>query len=616
MNMLDLQGLIRGEVLGHWQRVWEVRERLPFMVWCERNIVIGTGENRQHAGKYRREPVHSMSRLYEEFLDSDEWRELTIQKGSQAAATSHALMAMLRYMEEMPGNVVYVIHSQDEAKNISDRFKEFAWHSEAGAKMLEGMDPDDNKVLKIKLPGGTIWFTGAQSAGTLASKPGVVLVVNDEVNKHKDIKGETSSMNLLRSRIKADDAAKMLGFSSPTDEKGQITVEVMAGSRHRDFLPCPHCGEMQWLKPGRLRYEHCKDLAGEYDLERVLLETRYACSGCGKEIEEIHKPSMLAGGEWRATNFKKSVGKVEGERDKGVSADLERMVPMWIPGRMSALTNDLYATWGKSTWGHIAVEAIKARGDRKAMHDLKNNRYGEAFARGGAAAVTAADIEKLKGAYLRGSVMYEPSVVIFGADTQGDCWKWVMCGFRENGDCMFSDWGMSLNFKDMMIRAKNGVEYEGKNYMAKFCLVDEGGNRTREVRKNVHGLSPWFNACKGLGGIQVRTTLEWRNFDVDKEDEGMGKQVRVLVYDDDGFKLEMYKDMIYKAARAGTKDAQAALLGSKRMYFPVDLDEVVVNELCSEREVDGKWKTHGPNDFGDALKECIIGHAAIGHAFK
>ena len=81
--------------------------------------------------------------------------------------------------------------------------------------------------------------------------------------------------------------------------------------------------------------------------------------------------------------------------------------------------------------------------------------------------------------------------------------------------------------------------------------------------------------------------------------------------DDDGFKLELYKDMIYKAARAGTKDAQAALMGSKRMFFPVDLDEVVTSELCSEREVDGKWKKHGANDFGDALKECIIGLSLI-----
>ena len=72
-----------------------------------------------------------------------------------------------------------------------------------------------------------------------------------------------------------------------------------------------------------------------------------------------------------------------------------------------------------------------------------------------------------------------------------------------DGDCMFSDWRMSLKFRDMMVRAKEGVEFEGKRYMANFCLVDEGGNRTREIRKNVHGLSPWFHACKDLGGINT-----------------------------------------------------------------------------------------------------------------
>jgi len=57
-------------------------------------------------------------------------------------------------------------------------------------------------------------------------------------------------------------------------------------------------------------------------------------------------------------------------------------------------------------------------------------------------------------------------------------------------------------------------------------------------------------------------------------------------------------------------------MGSKRCFFPSDLSEGVTKELCSERVVDGKWRKHGANDYGDVVKYILIGHAAVGHVFK
>ncbi|WP_353212677.1 phage terminase large subunit family protein, partial [Rhodovarius sp.] len=58
----------------------------------------------------------------------------------------------------------------------------------------------------------------------------------------------------------------------------------------RYFVPCPACGEMQWLRFERLLWE------------KGAPETaRYHCDACDHPMQEHDKTAMLGGGEWRAT---------------------------------------------------------------------------------------------------------------------------------------------------------------------------------------------------------------------------------------------------------------------------------------------------------------------------
>jgi phage terminase large subunit GpA-like protein len=70
----------------------------------------------------------------------------------------------------------------------------------------------------------------------------------------------------------------------------RIEREFEASDQRRYFVPCPHCGHMQWLEFERLRWAKGKpETAG------------YHCAGCEAPIAEHHKTAMLASGEWRAT---------------------------------------------------------------------------------------------------------------------------------------------------------------------------------------------------------------------------------------------------------------------------------------------------------------------------
>jgi len=601
-------------------RVWRPREELGFVQWCRDNITLRESESPDYAGRYTPAMVTPVARLFEQFLDDPTQRLLVLSKCSQSSASSHALFEIVRRVERgVPGNIVYVIHSAEEARNIGHRLDALLADCVRAADIVDEVPADDKSTLVKRLPGKTIWLTGAGSAGALASKPGVSLVVVDEVDKHKLLKGEAETIELASQRGKTVGDRKVVAFSTPTTDDGQIWRAFLDGSRMEYVCPCPQCREMIPLEVSQLRWGHCKDLAGEYDLHRVLEETLVECPECHGTFPDDGKRGMVDAGEWRPTNYHEEVDELLEEEagDGGGEGGEIGPRPRWQPGVMSARLGDMHSFWPGSSWGDLAVERIKVGSDPLKLHGFLNNREGKPFKQGAMAAVELRHVDALRGAYRRGSVPVDPDIVVFAADTQDAAWKWAICAFKE-GDCYVSDYGISLSWREVMERARDGVIYEGDERMANICGVDEGGHRAREVRKNVLPLAPWFVPMKGLGGLQVRSVLGWRSHQVDPDaDASRGQAVETvecLTFDDDGFKRELYRDRIL----SGKKQRDG--LAGRSIWFPIDMDESFARELCAEQLVKGEnpktgkigwyWRVKGANDFGDAVKMCLILHAA------
>lgn len=600
------------------KRVWMPREELGFVDWCRQNITLRESESPDYAGRYTPEMVTPVAKLFEQFLDDPSMRLLILSKCSQSSASSHALFEIVRRVERgVPGNIVYVIHSAEEARNIGHRLDALLADCMRTSDIVDEVSADDKSTLVKRLPGKTIWLTGAGSAGALASKPGVSLVVVDEVDKHKLLKGEAETIELASQRGKTVGDRKVIAFSTPTTDSGQIWRAYMDGSQSIYHCPCPECHAKIPLEVDMLRWGHCKDLAGEYDLERVAKETLVECPECHEKFDDSQKRWMVDEGEWVPTNYyDDSELELEGE-DLGPR-------PRWRPGVMSARLGDMHSFWPGSSWGDIAIEKIKLAGDPLKTHGFLNNREGKPFKEGGTASVELRHVESLRGSYKRGAVPVRPDLVVFAADTQDAAWKWVIGAFTKDGDFYLSDYGVSLSWREVMERARDGVIYNGEEFMSNFCGVDEGGHRTREVRKNVLNMGPWFVPMKGLGGVQVRTVIGWRSHQVDPDANPQGgvpiEHVECLTYDDDTFKRELYRDRIL----AGK--AQRDALAGRNIYFPADMDEAFARELCAEQLVKGEnprtgqigwyWKVKGANDFGDATKMCLILYACTKASLK
>jgi phage terminase large subunit GpA-like protein len=252
-----------------------------------------------------------------------------------------------------------------------------------------------NRQLSKEFPGGQLVMTGANSAVGLRSMSARFLFL-DEVDAYPgDVEGEGDPVALAEARARTFGwRRKTLLVSTPTiSGLSRIEREYQATDRRRFFVPCPHCGAMQWLRFERLVWEK-----GQPDT------ARYLCEACDGAIGEQHKTAMLGAGEWRAT--------------------AEPQDPHAVGFHVSAL----YSPVGWFSWAQAAREWEAAQGDDRAVKTFRNTVLGECWQESG----EAPDWRRLydrREAWEPGTVPAGGLLLTAGVDVQRDrleasVWAW------------------------------------------------------------------------------------------------------------------------------------------------------------------------------------------------
>ena len=205
-------------------------------------------------------------------------------------------------------------------------------------------------MLSKEFPGGILVLTGANSATGLRSMPARYVFL-DEVDAYPasaDEEGDPVTLAEARTTTFSH-RRKVFMVSTPTIRGlSRIEREFEASDQRRYFVPCPHCGQRQWLQFERLRWAKGKPETAAY-----------ACEGCERPIAEHHKTDMLARGEWRAT---------------ATSAD-----PNAIGFHLSAL----YSPIGWKSWEQIARDWLAAQGSDEMLRAARNTLLGETWVESG-----------------------------------------------------------------------------------------------------------------------------------------------------------------------------------------------------------------------------------------
>ena len=276
-------------------------------------------------------------------------------KAAQVGATEAGNNWIGFVIHHAPGPMLAVLPTVEMAKRSSrGRIDPLIEDSAALKERVKPARSRDagNSMLSKEFPGGILVLTGANSATGLRSMPARYVFL-DEVDAYPasaDEEGDPVTLAEARTTTFAH-RRKVFMVSTPTIRGlSRIEREFEASDQRRYFVPCPHCGAMQWLQFERLRW--AKDQP----------ETAaYHCEGCERPIAEHHKTRMLERGEWRAT---------------ATPTD-----PTAIGFHLSAL----YSPIGWKSWAQIARDWLAAQGSDEMLRAARNTLLGETWVESGEA---------------------------------------------------------------------------------------------------------------------------------------------------------------------------------------------------------------------------------------
>lgn len=362
-------------------------------------VRITATQNKTYAGEiydFDRFPVAST--LVFGFFADRQARELIVQKPVQTALTACAFFAVAwTLVEGGGGNVIYVMHGRDDARNkVKSDIKPIFGQIQGLTNPDDKVDPETGSM-ELRYGRGTFMVGGGQSASTLTSTAaGTVLL--DEAALHRIIAGKTTH-DLARERLTGADEGKLMSFSKPEreavftpDEKTgrmkyephELTVmdaEFLSGDQREFHCPCPHCGTWQSIQWEAIRYSHLNEaLPGAAPIwawDRFESEVYWECPTCQGQVHEgREKREMILAGAAAA-------------REPGgmarcwppAPANQRRaagMYPRAQPAKWSATISSLTdIAFSSLTWGKLAIQWINAQGDPTKLVAFITGRLGK-----------------------------------------------------------------------------------------------------------------------------------------------------------------------------------------------------------------------------------------------
>lgn len=365
--------------------------------WADRYRLLSSRASAE-AGRYRTDRTPYMRGVMDALSPGHPARRVVFMKAAQVGATEAGNNWLGYCVHQAPGPFLAVQPTTDLAKRLSQQRIEPLIDESPELRVLilpARSRESGNTVLSKRFAGGQLVLTGANSAVGLRSMPARYVFL-DEVDAYEgDVEGEGDPVALAIARSRTfGHRAKAFLVSTPTIKGlSRIEREYEVSDRQRFFVPCPHCGHMQWLRFERLRWE-ADDPDG----------AAYWCEACEQPIDEQHKTAMLAAGEWRPT--------------------AEAVDPHTVGFHISAL----YSPVGWRSWAALARDRIAAKGDDAALKTFMNTDLGETWQERG----EAPDWQRLydrREEWPVGTVPAGGLVLTAGADIQHDrievdVWAW------------------------------------------------------------------------------------------------------------------------------------------------------------------------------------------------
>jgi len=391
-------------------------ERITVSEWAEEHRTLSEGLT-PYPGPYSFDVCPYMREIVDCLSESSPVREVAVMKGTQIMFTVGGIENWIGYTIDIaPGPMLYVTgdaglaDTQMELRIDSMINNSGIAHKIGTQSKREGQRKTGDIKTRKEFPGGFLVAAGPNSGAKLRSMSFKKVNV-DEVDSFRDSTGkEGDPVYLIRRRVDAfTESYKILWGSTPLfSHNSKILQLYKEGDQRKYFVPCKHCGHMQFLKwgkkdePGGLHFDHDEDdmLICEVnkDGEITSSSVRYICEKCGGEWTNRDKDFFLPRGEWRPTANPRRPG----------------MRSYHIPGLLSPV--------GFRSWENAVIEYLQIKHEnfqKLKFQNWVNTFLGEPFEdRGGKPKIEALLTQERT--YHAGSLPQDarPLMITIGSDIQ------------------------------------------------------------------------------------------------------------------------------------------------------------------------------------------------------
>lgn len=595
-------GAFKGAFEGH---VWE---------WSDENVYFS--EKMAAEASHYDSSMTPWAREWQDLPLDPDCHEADIMKSSQTGATESVLNVIRWMPDNWPGNVGYIINSQKKAQRISKvRLRETLLEC---AEDQVTDDPNDASTYHIILRNMEIAISGSGSANAFR-ETWYRLGVLDEPEDHETQGDGTTSYDNIQSRFTTVSDSLLFVIGKPQEKGGIIHRCFLKGSQEKYLVPCPCCGHRIELIFDNLQYSHCKDLTGQFDLERVLEETWYQCQICGGRIEEKQKRAMVLDGRWVPTPEK--------YRER-----LDGRVIQAEPGVRSFHISDVYSLFPKVRWGILVKKyliAHKIAPNITAQNAFCTEHLGRpiepqemGFRDGTIEALRGGLVEEVNGRKVvhghKFSLCYEhheeiaplpipdPDYISITADKQGYGLKFVVFCWSKKGEAYPIDYGLLAgdNPEELLVDLRHrrySVPGTDRRLPIFGGLVDSGWDRKPVFEACIRAQTLGFQLYPSRGDFyhsEYKGKSIYLREKVDFTESGV--PVDVWNYYDHAVKMDFYIGKVHRRDQP-------------RLWMPDPVPPPFLTELTSEKltmTTEGGRKKQkfvhvesmGPNDYGDCFK--------------
>lgn len=550
--------------------------------WCADNIYISPRIPTARPGAWRSDNVAALCAPGGPLaaLDDPTVETVVVAKGSQTALTTTAYCWLAKCMTLDPGSALIVMNSTQDARDKSAETWRPIWEDSPHLRGLisENRKRDWTKLYQL-LNRSPVYWMGANSAGRLASKP-IRRLILDEVDKYperfktdKKTSREAGAAALAEQRVKTfrqSGLAKILVFSTPTTEHGEVWRRFEQGDMRKFYVLCPKCGTAQLMVWQHFRLD--MELAAKNPSEAVAA-CHYECPHCKAKWTDHDRWAAIDKGEWRATTKAKD----------------PKCASFHLPSWCSKMVTHVY----------LAQQWIKTQESSSSLQDFINSECGEPFAQY-EAVVRVGQFVNLEGGYSEGELFadVEPYRALYA-----DCDAWVFGGVDvQKGYLMavfrqFVAGGDSALVWSGDVATFEALDELAAKYNAQFVLID---NRYR-----THEVNLWCSAHSGYIPTQGVTrrgrmlfSVEALNISEGKRGQRYGAEIEFLRHDPDMLK-DMLKDRI-------EKKSGVPLWLVPRGY---STNREYCAQMTAEKCINGKWQAipaGRPNHYWDAEALCLL----------